>query len=121
MVDAPFGTDANPLPPFRAEPSERVTLRLERAVYARPPADLESLSVGELIGIVRSMIRLNRSLVTGYNQTAKTFETLGTAMGDALTEWAEFAERLEAAEQAAAGQASETSAAADWPGSVRNT
>jgi hypothetical protein len=84
------------------------------------PRSLESLTRVELIAFARSVIGLNRRLVRGWNATLKSCQEMDAAITEMLEEGARL-EAADAAEEVAAEQGSETSAAADWPGSVRNT
>jgi len=89
---------------------------LQRAAV---PPDLEHLSVADLIGFTKSLADLNHVLVDNLNSMIRAAELFAASVGSVVAAQVELVERLEADEQAAAEQASETSAAADWPGSVR--
>jgi hypothetical protein len=87
-----------------------------RAIPAVLPTDLESISVTRLIAVTKSMGRLNAQLVDAFNAVVGAVQQYGEAVTMIVAEYAALAERLEAEEEAAAEQASESSAAADWPG-----
>jgi len=98
---------------------EALDVKVATLAHAHVPDDMDELTAPELVLVTKSLANLNRSLVTSFNTMARAFEQLGAALEVVVDSWAEFADRLEAEEEAAAEQASETSAAADWPGSVR--
>lgn len=89
---------------------------LQRAAV---PPDLEYMSVPDLITFTRSLADLNHVLVDNLNALVKTSESFAASVGSIVAMQVELVERLEADEQAAAEQASETAAAADWPDSLR--
>lgn len=88
---------------------------LQRAAV---PSDLEYMSVPDLITFTRSLADLNHVLVDNLNALVKTSESFAASVGSIVAMQVELVERLEADEQAAAEQASETAAAAGWPESL---
>lgn len=83
-----------------------------------PPRNLEALTRAELLSYTRSMISLNHRLVRGWNVSLRAHEEMNRTIGELLEE-TNLLEARSTEEEAAAEQASEESAAAGLPDSLR--